>query len=207
FAAKRNQIIEAVRQADAVDRVGAVVLGGAGQAGNRAVEVPALEAGLGIARELLGEREDAHRGEVGRAEFKVVAGPGAARLELAEVGVAGFQREVAVELEAAEGRERGVLVVVGALVDQGLAGAHAGVEAGVLGLGRKRGAAEQQGGKGGGEQLGTHGCLLVWGMSGSLRRAEGRKARLLRRTQEMGVPLNDQRSVFWIVCPEIRTNP
>src|SRR5690606_27788329 len=122
---------------------------------------------------LLGEREDAHRGEVGRAEFEVVAGPGAARLELAEVGVAGFQREVAVELVAAESRERGGLVVVGAFVDQGLAGAHAGVEAGVLGLGRKRGAAEQQGGNGGGKQLGTHGCLLVWGMSGSLRRRGG----------------------------------
>src|SRR5690606_19835670 len=122
---------EAVLQAEAVDRVGAVVLGGAGQAGNRTVEVPTLEAGLGIARELPGKGEDADRGEVGRTEFEVVAGPGAARLELAEVGVAGFQREVAVELVAAKGRERGVLVVVGALVDQGLAGAHAGVEAGV----------------------------------------------------------------------------
>src|SRR5690606_2198872 len=120
LAAQRDQLVEAVLQPDAVDRVGAVVLAGAGQAGNRTVEIPTLEAGLGVARELFGEREDAHRGEVGRAEFEVAAGPGAARLELAEVGVAGFQREVAVELVAAESRERGVLVVVGAFVDQGL---------------------------------------------------------------------------------------
>src|SRR5690606_22606140 len=87
------------------------------------------------------------------------------------VGVAGLEREVGVELVAAEDRERGVLVVVAALVDQGLAGADAGVEAGVLGLGGERDGAGQQGGEGGGKQLGTHGYLLMWGKRVLRRRA------------------------------------
>src|SRR3546814_8301701 len=52
LAAQRERVGEAVLQAEAIGRVGAAVVAGAGQAGDRGVQVPALAAGLGVAGEL-----------------------------------------------------------------------------------------------------------------------------------------------------------
>ncbi len=67
------------------------------------------------------------------------------------------------ELVAPEHRERGVLVVVGAFVDERLAGAGAGIEAGlaaVCGLGAERCKAEGRGEEAGGQDGTLHCCLL-----------------------------------------------
>ena len=52
LAAQRDMVGEAVLHADAVGRIGAAVIGVAGHARNRGVEIPALEAGLGVGGEL-----------------------------------------------------------------------------------------------------------------------------------------------------------
>src|SRR3546814_8271978 len=57
LAAQRERVGEAVLQAEAIGRVGAAVVAGAGQAGDRGDQVPAQEAGLGVAGELVGERQ------------------------------------------------------------------------------------------------------------------------------------------------------
>src|SRR3546814_7681114 len=108
------------RSAEAVGRGGASVVVGAGQSGDRGVQVPALEAGLGVAGELVGERQRADGGEVGGAGVKRM--PGHAGFEFAEVGVAGVEAEPLVEMVAAERGEGGVLGVVAGFVDERQAG-------------------------------------------------------------------------------------
>src|SRR3546814_7987255 len=143
---------------EAVGRVGAAVVAGAGQSGDRGVQVPALEAGLGVAGELVGERQRADGGEVDGAGFKRL--PGHVGFEFAEGGVAGFEAAPLVELVAAERGEGGVLVVVAGFVDERLAGTAAKVEAGFFGRLRAEGGGADQGGKqGSGQHLVLAHCL------------------------------------------------
>src|SRR3546814_191492 len=116
----------------------------------RSVQVTALEAGRGVAGELVGERQRADGGEVDGAGFKRL--PGHVGFEFAEVGVAGFEAEPLVELVAAERGEGGVLVVVAGFVDERLAGTGAKVEAGFFGRLRAEGGGADQGGKQGSGQ-------------------------------------------------------